>query len=313
MNTLTNTTAEKTPQQKARYGVNTIPFIAVHIAAVVGVFLVGITWQGVALCVALYYVRMFAITAGYHRYFAHRAFKTNRVFQFILALIGGFSVQHGALWWAAHHRDHHKYSDTEKDLHSPRQSGLLWAHMGWFLSDQYNETKLERIRDFAKYPELRALNKMNEVLAAIMVVGLFLVGGWSAVVWGFCVSTVLLWHGTFTINSLTHRIGKARYETGDDSKNSFWLTLITMGEGWHNNHHYYQSSANQGFFWWEIDASYYILKALSWVGIVSDLRKPPERVLRGELKGPAIKLKEKQAAESMSLPEPLSQSLPNAA
>ncbi len=290
-----------------------IPFIGVHVAAVVGVFLVGITWQGIVLAVALYYVRMFAITAGYHRYFAHRAFKTNRVFQFILALVGGFSVQKGALWWAAHHRDHHKYSDTEKDLHSPRQSGLLWAHMGWFLSDQHTETKLDRIRDFAKYPELRALNRMNEALAAIMVVGLFLAGGWSAVVWGFCVSTVLLWHGTFTINSLTHRVGKARYETGDDSKNSFVLSLITMGEGWHNNHHYYQSTANQGFFWWEIDPSYYILKALSWVGIVSDLRKPPERVLRGELNGPSIKLEEKRAAESMGLPGTLPEPLANAA
>ena len=296
-------------EKKARYGFSMIPFVAVHIAAVVGVFLVGFSWAGVALCVALYYVRMFAITAGYHRYFAHRAFKTNRVFQFILALVGGFSVQKGALWWAAHHRDHHKYSDTEKDIHSPRQRGLLWAHMGWFLSTDYDETKFDRIRDFAKYPELRVLNKMNEVLAAIMVVALFLIGGWSFVVWGFCVSTVLLWHGTFTINSLTHRIGKARYETGDDSKNSFVLSLITMGEGWHNNHHYYQSTANQGFFWWEIDPSYYILKSLSWVGVVSDLRKPPERALRGELKGPLIKLEEKRAAELDDVAEPL----PNAA
>jgi stearoyl-CoA desaturase (Delta-9 desaturase) len=292
-------------KKKSRYGAAMIPFIGVHIAAIVGVILVGFSWWGVALCVGLYYLRMFGITAGYHRYFAHRAFKTNRVFQFILALIGGFSVQKGALWWAAHHRDHHKYSDTEQDIHSPRQRGLFWAHMGWFLSDQYNDTKMERIKDFAKYPELRVLNKMNEALAAIMVVALFLAGGWTAVVYGFCLSTVLLWHGTFTINSLTHRMGTARYKTGDDAKNSFILSLITMGEGWHNNHHYYQSTANQGWFWWEIDMSYYILKGLSWVGVVSDLRKPPERVLRGEIKGPMVKLKEKRAVETLSVEEPL--------
>jgi stearoyl-CoA desaturase (delta-9 desaturase) len=269
---------------KDQYSLSSAPFAIFHLATFIGLFFVEFQWSLVALCIALYYARMFAITAGFHRYFAHRAYKTGRVFQFFLAVLGTMSIQKGVLWWAAHHRDHHKYSDLENDIHSPRQRGFLYSHMGWILSERYNETKFDRIRDFAKYPELIWLNKHHTLVAVIFGVVMFAIGGLPYLVWGFGVSTVLLWHGTFTINSLSHVFGTTRYKTGDDSKNSLILALITMGEGWHNNHHYYQSSANQGFFWWEIDLSYYLLKALAVVGVVWDLRKPTEKALRGELK-----------------------------
>lgn len=257
-----------------------LPFWAVHLVAIVGVAMTGWWWEGLLIALASYYFRMFFVTAAYHRYFSHRAFKTSRFFQFLLALGGATTTQKGALWWAAHHRQHHKYSDTPLDPHSPQQSGLLWAHVGWITSPRNNPTHVERIRDLTKYPELMWLNKYYLIPVVAYATMFFLIGGWPMLLWGYFVSQVLLWHGTFTINSLTHVWGKPRFKSGDDSKNHWFLAIVTMGEGWHNNHHHYQSTANQGFYWWEWDPSYYILKALSWVGIVWDLRTPPERVLQ---------------------------------
>jgi stearoyl-CoA desaturase (Delta-9 desaturase) len=255
------------------------PFWFAHVGIVIGLYAWGFSWSGLGLAVALYYARMFFVTGVYHRYFSHRSYKTSRWFQFVIALLGGMSVQKGALWWAGHHRHHHKFSDLPEDLHSPRQQGTLWAHVGWIVARDHNETRYDLIRDFAKYPELVWLNKHHYVPVLLYVGILSLVGGTHAFFWGFVVSTVLLWHGTFTINSLSHVFGKRRYETEDDSKNNWLLALLTMGEGWHNNHHHYQSTANQGFYWWEIDLSYYVLWSLSKVGLVWDLRKPPQWIL----------------------------------
>src|SRR5713226_7680913 len=215
----------------------------------------------------------------YHRYFSHRAFKTSRAFQFIIAVMATTSTQKGVLWWAANHRHHHRYSDTEADLHSPTLFGFWWSHVGWILSDRYNQTKSDLIQDFYKYPELRWLNKYHLVPPIALAVILFLAGGWGMLVWGFFVSTVMLWHASFTINSLSHLFGSRRYETTDTSKNNPFLALLTMGEGWHNNHHHYMASVRQGFFWWEVDVTYYALKVLSWFHIVWDLRLPPARIL----------------------------------
>jgi len=256
-----------------------LPFFAVHLIAFVGVFLVPFSWQMVALCVGMYYLRMFGVTAGFHRYFAHRAFKTSRAFQFTLAFLAQSSVQKGALWWAANHRHHHKYSDQPEDIHSPIQSGFWWSHCGWILNEKNDPTLWEQIKDFGKYPELVWLNTYHHVPTVVFAVAMFLLGGMPALIWGFFMSTVLLWHGTFTINSLSHVYGSQRYQTSDTSRNNFWLALLTMGEGWHNNHHTYMSSTNQGFFWWEVDMTYYTLKALSKVGIVWDLRLPPLALL----------------------------------
>ena len=258
-----------------------IPFVLVHLACI-GAFWSGITWEALAICVALYWLRIFAIGAGYHRYFSHRAYSTSRAFQFLLAVAAQSSAQKSVLWWAAMHRHHHLHSDTEDDSHSPRHHGFLYSHIGWIFARRNNSADLSKVADFARFPELRFLHRF-ELLPALALAALcFFVAGWSGLVVGFLWSTVLVYHATFCINSLAHVSGSARYVTGDDSRNNWLLALFTMGEGWHNNHHAFQSSVRQGFRWWEIDPTYYLLRALSWAGVVCDLKTPPERVLRNE-------------------------------
>ncbi|MFT3776619.1 MAG: acyl-CoA desaturase [Minicystis sp.] len=269
--------AASDPDKRVAWG-KSIPFILIHLSAVVGVVLLGWSWKGLALAVALYYVRMFGVTAGYHRYFSHRSFRTGRVMQFVFALLATSSAQKGVLWWAAHHRVHHKLSDKPGDVHSVLQDGFWWSHVGWIMSDRYEATEHDKVRDLEKFPELVWLDRWHLVPPTVLGVSLFLVGGWYAVVWGLLVSTVLLWHGTFTINSLTHVFGKRRYATTDNSRNSLILALVTMGEGWHNNHHYYQRSVRQGFYWWEIDMTFYVLKVMQALGLVWDLHAPPRHV-----------------------------------
>ena len=256
----------------------TIPFWLCHLACLGAIWTGFGVWEAV-LCLGLYYVRMFGVTAGYHRYFAHRSYRTSRWFQFVLAWLAMSSTQKGVLWWAGHHRTHHQHSDEAGDVHSPKLDGFWWSHVGWILSTRYNQTDWARIKDMASFPELRWLNRWWLLPPVTLAVGLYLLGGWSWLIWGFFVSTVLLWHGTFTINSLSHVLGSRRYPTTDTSKNNWYLALLTMGEGWHNNHHHYMSSVKQGFFWWEFDATYYVLKVLSWLGIVWDLRQPPREML----------------------------------
>jgi stearoyl-CoA desaturase (Delta-9 desaturase) len=255
-----------------------IPFYAVHAGALVAPFFVPFSWSLVALCIGLYLVKMFALTAGFHRYLSHRSFKTSRVFQFLLIVTAMFTIQKGPLWWAAHHREHHKRSDREGDIHSPGLYGFLWAHMGWILSTQHDDTDYDRIADFAKYPELVWLNRFHLVPGIALAAVLLAVGGWPAFVWGFLVSTVLTWHATFSINTFTHMFGRRRYKTLDDSRNSLILALVTLGEGWHNNHHYYKAATRQGFYWWEIDITYYVLRLLALFGIVWDLKEPSEKI-----------------------------------
>jgi stearoyl-CoA desaturase (Delta-9 desaturase) len=256
----------------------TIPFWGVHLGALAGVLWLGLTWQGVLLAVAAYLPRMFFVTGAYHRYFSHRSYKTSRWFQLVLALGALSTAQKGVLWWAAHHRLHHKLSDQPGDLHSVRQSGFWWSHMGWIVSRHLEDTDLRRIRDFAKYPELRWLDRYWVIVPIATGVATYLIGGWFGLVWAFAVPQVLVWHGTFTINSLSHVFGSRRYLTTDDSRNNLALALITLGEGWHNNHHHYQVAARQGFFWWELDLTYYALRGLAAVGLIWDLHGVPEHV-----------------------------------
>jgi stearoyl-CoA desaturase (delta-9 desaturase) len=258
-----------------------VPFVLVHLLPL-GLFWTGARAVDWVVCGALYFVRMFFITGAYHRYFAHRSYKMGRVMQFLMALGGTLAVQKGVLWWAAHHRKHHKFSDQPGDVHSPKD-GLGWAHVGWIMSTSHDDTDWKWIRDFAKYPELVWLNRYHVVPPVVLASLLFFAGGASMLLCGFFLSTAILYHGTFSINSLMHIWGRRRYVTKDTSRNTLLLALVTLGEGWHNNHHYYQSSANQGFFWWEVDITYYILKAMSFVGLVSDLRKPPRHVLESNL------------------------------
>jgi stearoyl-CoA desaturase (Delta-9 desaturase) len=259
--------------------VSSLPFFTVHALAITLAFVTGVHWGWVALAVVSYVVRMFGVTAGYHRYFSHRAFKTNRVFQFLLAVLAQLSAQKGVLWWAAHHRHHHRSSDQEDDIHSPVRRGFWYSHVGWILSKKWEQTNENAIRDFARFPELKWLNRFWLVPPLVGAALLFAIGGLPWLVWGGLVPTVALWHGTFTINSLSHVFGKRRYLTTDTSRNSLLLALLTLGEGWHNNHHFHQNTANQGWFWWEIDLTFYALKALSWVGVVSDLRLPARQTM----------------------------------
>jgi stearoyl-CoA desaturase (delta-9 desaturase) len=269
-----------------------VPFIGLHLACL-GVFWVGFSWVALWTAVALYALRMFAITGFYHRYFSHKAFKTSRPVQFLFGLIGATSVQRGPLWWAAHHRNHHRHSDTELDVHSPVQHGFLWSHMGWFLTRAGFRTDRSVIRDLLRFPELRLLDRFDVLVPVALAVGLFLAGGWleqhrpelgtsgpQLLIWGFFVSTVVLFHATVTINSLAHQIGSRRYETRDDSRNNWWLALITFGEGWHNNHHHFPGSARQGFRWWEFDLTYYVLRLFALFGLVWDLKPVPAGLAR---------------------------------
>lgn len=267
------------------------PFVALHLACF-GVVWVGVSPVAVAVAVMLYALRMFALTGFYHRYFSHKTFRTSRIVQFVFAVIGAACVQRGPLWWAAHHRNHHRHADTTLDPHSPGVHGFLWSHMGWFLTPRGFRTELERVPDLAKYPELRWLDRYDVAVPVLLALALYALGallqhvapqlhtsGGQLLVWGFFISTVVLFHATVTINSLAHRFGSRRFATRDDSRNNPWLALLTFGEGWHNNHHYFPGSARQGFRWWEIDLTWYGLKLMALLGLVHDLKPVPAWVL----------------------------------
>jgi stearoyl-CoA desaturase (delta-9 desaturase) len=264
-----------------------VPFLLLHLGCLAA-FWTGASTVAVAVAAALFAVRMFAITAFYHRYFSHRAFRTSRAAQFVFALLGASAVQRGPLWWASHHRHHHAHADRPSDSHSARQHGFLWSHIGWFLARGNFATRHKRVTDLARFPELRWLDRYDAAIPALLAVALYAAGealagmnpqlgtsGLQLVAWGFCISTVALYHATFTINSLAHRFGARRYETRDDSRNNFWLALLTFGEGWHNNHHHFPAAARQGFYWWEIDIAYYGLRVLAALGVIWDLRAVP--------------------------------------
>jgi stearoyl-CoA desaturase (delta-9 desaturase) len=267
------------------------PFVAMHLACL-GVIWVGASPVALAVAAALYALRMFALTGFYHRYFSHRTFQTSRAVQFVFATIGASCVQRGPLWWAAHHRHHHRVTDTPADPHSPGMHGFLWSHVGWFLTPRNFRTDLARVPDLAKYPELRWLDRFDIAIPLLLAIGMYALGallrhvapqlgtsGGQMLVWGFFISTIVLFHATVTINSLAHRFGRRRFETKDDSRNNLWLALLTFGEGWHNNHHFFPGSSRQGFRWWEVDLTWYGLKLMSMLGLVRGLKPVPAWVL----------------------------------
>jgi len=272
-----------------------IPFILMHLACLM---VLVVDWSPVAIWVAMfsYFLRMFAITAFYHRYFSHKAFKTSRVCQFLFAILGATATQRGPIWWAAHHRRHHRYSDKDKDVHSPRH-GFVWSHMGWFLSMKHFNTQEEWVKDLAKYPELRWLDRFDIIVPIFYAASLWGLGygleayypelntnGWQMLIWGYFVSSIVLIHCTLMVNSLGHQYGTRRFDTGDDSRNNGFIALVSLGEGWHNNHHHYPVSARQGFYWWEIDISYYLLKLMAALGLIWSLKDvPPERLFAKRL------------------------------
>jgi stearoyl-CoA desaturase (delta-9 desaturase) len=281
-----------------------LPFILTHFA-LIGLYWTGVSRASLIVCVVLYWVRMFGVTGGYHRYFSHRTFKTGRVFQFLLGFLAESSLQKGVLWWAAHHRHHHKFSDTPEDVHSP-VTGTLWhAHVAWLFAPGNDKTKWNAVKDLSKYPELRWLNRYWLFPPLLGSVVLWLLGGVQMFMVGGVLSTVLLWHGTFTVNSLAHVFGRRRYATTDDSRNSALIAFITLGEGWHNNHHHYMLSTRQGFRWWEFDVTYYVLRGLAKLGVVWDLREPPREVVEATIEAGAPAAAPEAAEEPILLPPPV--------
>lgn len=294
-----------------------IAFAVVHLIPLAAIW-TGATLFDWIVCAVLYFGRMFWITGGYHRYFSHKSYKTSRWFQFVIAFMAQTSAQKGALWWAAHHRHHHRHSDQPEDPHSMKLYGFWYSHVGWIIGPDYKETDYRTIGDYAKYPELVWLNKHYLVPPVTLAVLVTAAGAWvnggspllmfthfglSTLFIGFFLSTVILYHGTFSINSIMHKFGKQRYESGDESKNSLWLALLTMGEGWHNNHHYYEVAARNGFFWWEIDFTYYGLKILNWVGLIWDLKGVPKHILYSKNKKHAKELALKLKQSDISVEE----------
>ena len=278
--------------------IRAIPFLLIHVACL-AVFWVGISPLAIGVAVLLYLTRMFAVTGFYHRYFSHRSFRTSRVFQFVMATFACTAGQRGPLWWAGHHRWHHKHSDQHEDLHSPSLLGFMRSHTGWFLTHSAHATPKALVKDWYRFGELRLLNRLDWLPFVLLGAALFALGqllasiapglgtnGPQLLVWGFFVSTVVLYHATYTINSLAHRFGSRRFNTSDDSRNNFSLALLTLGEGWHNNHHHFPSSARQGFYWWEIDFTYYGLKLLNCCGLIWDLKPVSEKALQRNLVAP---------------------------
>ncbi len=252
-------------------------YMALHLVSL-GAIWSGVTRASLVLLGVGYVVHMFAVTAGYHRYFSHRTYKTTRVFQFVLAFLAEASAQNGVLWWASNHRRHHRESDQTGDLHSPLQQGLLYAHVLWIFDGNQDYDK-SLVKDLEKFPELRFLNRNYLLPPTLWAVATFWIAGWPGLFIGFFLKTVLTWHGTYTINSLSHVWGTRRFNTTDDSRNNPVLALITMGEGWHNNHHHFMNSTRQGFAWYEFDISYMLLRVLAVFRIVWDLKEPPQRVM----------------------------------
>ena len=267
-----------------------IPFIILHLSCFM-IFFVGFSWTAFVVCMSLFAIRMFAITGFYHRYFSHKTFRTSRFVQCLFAMIGATAVQRGPLWWAAHHRGHHMHSDTTEDKHSPKEHGFIWSHMGWFLTKSNFVTNTKLIRELIRFPELRIIDRFDLLMPLALSISLWVIGyyleqyepslhtnGFQLFIWGFSVSTIMLYHATFLVNSVAHQWGKKRYETKDTSRNNFIIAILTFGEGWHNNHHHYPGSARQGFYWWEIDLTYYVLKFLAMIGIIWDVRTVSENI-----------------------------------
>lgn len=265
-----------------------IPFFIFHLMCL-GVIWVGWSPFAVAFAIFFYIIRMFSITAFYHRYFAHHSFSANRFFSFIFAFLGCSAMQRGPLWWAAIHRHHHQFADTKEDIHSPLISGFWWSHVGWLLARENKRTRIEHVKDWLKYREIVFLDRYALVVPIITGIGIFFLGvlsgkyapqletnGMQLLVWGMFISTVCCSHATFSINSIDHMWGSRRYDVPNTSRNNALMAFLTLGEGWHNNHHHYAVTAKAGFYWWEIDFTYYCLKILSWLRIVKDLRPLPE-------------------------------------
>ena len=263
-----------------------LPYVLIHLFTILA-FFYPVTISCLVVALVSYSLRMFSITAFYHRYFSHRSFKTSRIVQFVGAFVACSSGQRGPLWWAAHHRRHHKHSDTEEDVHSPHTKSFFWSHTLWFMTDYAVPTFLKEIPDWLKFKELQFLNRFDWIPLVLLGFACYYapqitwfaeltgLSNMQMLLWGFFVPTIVLYHATFAVNSITHMFGKRRFNTKDQSRNNWIVAIFAFGEGWHNNHHFFPGSARQGFFKGEFDLTYYGLKFLSFFGLVRDLRPVP--------------------------------------
>ena len=248
--------------------------VAFHVLALVALWF--FSWQNLAVALVLHWMAVgFGISLGYHRLHTHRGFKTSKTFEYFLAICGTLTLEGGPIFWVATHRKHHQLSDQDGDPHSPREGGF-WAHMGWILFGDTHHNNTELMGRYA--PDLnrdrfyRWLNSYHWVPLTTLGLILLATGGWSMVLWGIFLRVVVGLHGTWLVNSATHMWGTRRFETRDDSRNSWWVALLTFGEGWHNNHHAHPVSARHGLAWYEFDISWITLKFFNAIGVVSDLK-----------------------------------------
>jgi len=253
-------------------------YILLHFGCLAA-FYTGINCQAVALFCAAFLLRAFGVSIVYHRYFAHRSFQTSRLMQFSLAVYGALTVLGGPLWWAQTHREHHRNADTPEDIHSPHYQGFIYSHCGWFLDNRHRSVDRTKIGDLAKFPELVFVDRMDLVFKVIYAAGCYWLFGIVGVVWGFLLPTVIVLQMIHWIQSVSHSIGGyRRYPTLDDSRNHWLFGIISLGEGFHHNHHCFPNSARLGLRWWEFDAGYWTLVALSWLGLIWDLKVPVQEV-----------------------------------
>ncbi len=264
---------------------STLRILLFHLSVVL-VFVTGFSQTALVCFLLLFTIRMFAISAGYHRYFSHRSFETSRIFQFVLAFIATTAGQKGPLSWATSHINHHRYSDREGDPHSPVLGGWFHAHVGWLLGKGALPTDKTLVKSFMQYPEIVFLNRHHYIGTLSLVIGLALLGEFLSahyphletsalqlVSWGFILSTLLVLHGTFLVNSVTHMYGNRRFDTHDNSRNVWWLLPLMLGENWHHNHHHKPGLATFSTVWWEIDFVYLGIRLLEKLGLVWGVRR----------------------------------------
>ena len=268
------TTLPLPPDPNERLNWTTTLVMAIfHVGAFAALFF--FTWTALLTAVVLYWITIgLGISMGYHRLHTHRSYKVPRWLEYFFAICGTLSMEGGPIFWVATHRIHHQKSDQDGDPHSPRD-GAWWAHVGWIL---FGETKHANTRLMSKYaPDLAKdpfyvwLNNYHWVPILILSAVLFAIGGWSMFLWGTCMRVFFGLHATWLVNSATHMWGKRRFTTRDDSRNNWWVALLTFGEGWHNNHHAHPTSARHGLTWYEIDFSWLQIKVLKWLRIAKSV------------------------------------------
>ncbi|HEV3040300.1 MAG TPA: fatty acid desaturase [Candidatus Angelobacter sp.] len=254
--------------------------IIFHIGAVAALFL--FTWQALALAVLLWWASVsLGIGIGYHRLLTHRGYKTSKWMEYALVICATLALEGGPIFWVAIHRVHHQNTDKEGDPHSPRDGGF-WSHMGWIITGKALQNNAPELLPYV--PDLRKdkfhvwISQWHWIPITVLGIVLFAVGGFPYLTWGIFLRTVVGLHGTWLVNSATHMWGSRRFQTRDSSRNSFWVALLSFGEGWHNNHHAHPQSARHGLAWYEFDPNWYGIYLLRVLGLAWDVKQTACRV-----------------------------------